>query len=80
MNIVERIKSPTPKFFAKLRNISLLLAGIGASVMAAPIALPAIAIKVAGYIAVAGSVGTAVSQVVTNGEGNTVNKEPDTSQ
>ena len=73
MNIIERVKAPTPKFFVKLRNISLLLATLGASVLAAPAAIPAIVLKVAGYLAVAGGVGTAVSQVVTNGEGQPVN-------
>ncbi len=65
MNIVERIASPTPKFFRKLRNISLVLATLGASIMAAPIALPAVVLQIAGYIAVAGAVGSTVSQAVT---------------
>ena len=64
MNIIQRVKAPTPKFFAKLRNISLVLATLGASVLAAPVALPAIIMKVAGYVAVAGGVGSAVSQAV----------------
>lgn len=76
MNILERVISPTPKFFVKLRNISLLLAALGASVLAAPVALPAIVLKVAGYITVAGSVGSAVSQVVTTAEGATENEQP----
>lgn len=75
MNIIERAKAPTPKFFKKLRNISLLLAALGAAVMGAPVALPAIALKIAGYLAVAGGVGSAVSQVVTNGEGEPKNEE-----
>lgn len=68
MNIVERIASPTPKFFIKLRNISLVFATLGASILAAPIALPVIVMQVAGYIAVAGAVGSAVSQAVTTNE------------
>ena len=65
MNIIERIKSPTPPFFRKLRNISLSLATVGAAIAAAPAALPAIILKAAGYLAVAGAVGTAVSQTAT---------------
>ncbi|MEO6671408.1 MAG: hypothetical protein ABIN36_18135 [Ferruginibacter sp.] len=65
MNIIERIQAPTPKFFVKLRNISLLLATLGASILAAPIALPAVVLQIAGYIAVAGAAGSAVSQAVT---------------
>ena len=68
MNIIERVQAPTPRFFIKLRNISLVLATLGASVMAAPVALPAIVLKIAAYIAVAGGVGTTVSQTVTTTE------------
>lgn len=31
----------TPKFWKKIRNISLVIAGIGGSLLAAPVALPA---------------------------------------
>lgn len=65
MNIVERVQSPTPSFFKKLRNIGLALAAISATIIAAPIALPAAVVAVAGYAAVAGSVIGAVSQVTT---------------
>ena len=77
MNVIERVQAPTPKFFKKLRNISLVLAALGASIMTAPIALPAIIIKVAGYIAVAGAVGSTVSQVVTTTEDDPENKLSD---
>lgn len=65
MNIIERIQAPTPRFFIKLRNISLVLATLGATVLAAPVALPAVVVKIAGYIAVAAAAGSAVSQTVT---------------
>lgn len=68
MNVIERINAPTPSFFVKLRNISLVLATLGASVLAAPVALPAIVLKIAGYIAIAGATGSAVSQTVTGAE------------
>ena len=73
MNVVERMLAPTPKFFIKLRNISLVLAALGASILTAPIALPAIVLQVAAYIAVAGGVGSAVSQAVIPYE---VDEEP----
>ena len=60
MNIVERAKAPTPKFFRILRTVGLT----------APVALPAALVSVAGYLAVAGGVISAVSQV-------TLPKEPD---
>jgi uncharacterized membrane protein HdeD (DUF308 family) len=62
MNIQQRIQSPTPKFFKKVRNVGLILAAISASILAAPVALPAVVVQVAGYLAVAGGVASAVSQ------------------
>lgn len=66
--IVKRVKSPTPKFFKKLRNIGLVLATVATTVVAAPVALPAIVIKIAGYLAVAGGIAGAVSQTAVEGE------------
>ncbi len=63
MNIVERIKAPTPKFFKILRSVGLALLGISGTIVAAPIVLPATVVTVAGYLAVAGGVVSAVSQV-----------------
>jgi len=68
MNLVERVSSPTPKFFKKLRNIGLMLAAISGTLVAAPVALPAVVIQIAGYLAVASSVASAVSQTVVEGE------------
>lgn len=68
MSILKRATKPTPKFFKKIRNIGVSVAAIGASIIAAPIALPAILLKVAGYLAVAGSVMGGVSQVAVKNE------------
>ncbi len=68
MTIMKRAQKPTPKFFRKLRNIGLSVAAIGASIVAAPVALPAILIKVAGYLTVAGTVMSGVSQVSVKNE------------
>jgi hypothetical protein len=68
MNLIERVSSPTPKFFKKLRNIGLILAAVSGTLVAAPIALPAVVIQIAGYLAVASSVASAVSQTVVEGE------------
>ncbi|WP_456438790.1 hypothetical protein [Psychroserpens sp.] len=65
MNIVDRYKKPTPKFFRTLRNIGIALATAGGAIIAAPISLPALVITVATYMTVAGTVATAVSQAVT---------------
>ena len=66
MNIVERAKAPTPKFFRILRSIGLALLAISGSVIAAPVVLPVTVVTVAGYIAVAGGVLSAVSQVTVD--------------
>lgn len=63
MKVVERIKAPTPKFFKILRSIGLALLAISGTVMAAPIVLPVTVVTVAGYMAVAGGVISAVSQM-----------------
>jgi len=63
MKVGERIKAPTPKFFKILRNIGLALLAISGTVVAAPIVLPATVVTVAGYMAVAGGVISAVSQM-----------------
>ncbi len=67
-SIMQRAKAPTPKFFKKLRNIGLSIAAIGATILAAPVALPAIVVKIAGYLAVAGAAIGSVSQVTTEEE------------
>jgi len=68
MNLIERVASPTPTFFQKLRNIGLALAAISAAIIASPVALPAIVTTVAGYLAVAGTVLSAVSQITIPGD------------
>ena len=65
MTIKERVTSPTPTFFKKVRNIGLILAAISATIITAPVALPAAVLNVAGYLAVGGAVASAVSQAVT---------------
>ena len=66
MNIVERAKAPTPKFFRILRSIGLSLLAISGSIIAAPVLLPAAVVSVAGYMEVAGGVISAVSQITVD--------------
>ena len=49
-------------FFRSLRNIGLCLAAAGATIVAAPVALPSIVVTIANYLIVAGSVAGAISQ------------------
>jgi uncharacterized membrane protein HdeD (DUF308 family) len=66
MSVVERVKSPTPKFFQTLRTIGLALAAVGGAILAAPVAVPAALITIAGYVALAGGVMTAISQTAVD--------------
>ena len=68
MKLQERITKRTPKFFRRLRNIGIALAAASGAILAAPIALPAAIISAAGYLAVTGTVATAVSQAVVEGQ------------
>lgn len=60
--IVNRMKGPTPVFFKKLRNIGLAVAAAGTTILAAPVSLPILIVKIGGYLAVAGGVLSTASQ------------------
>lgn len=61
-----RLSSPTPEFFKKLRNIGIGLATIGGSILAAPVAVPALVITISTYMVVAGGILGTVSQLTTS--------------
>ncbi|MBN8642832.1 MAG: hypothetical protein J0L86_13555 [Flavobacteriales bacterium] len=65
MSLIKRAKAPIPKFFKVLRNVGLALAAVGGTILAAPIALPVVVITIGGYLAVAGGVLSAASQLTT---------------
>ncbi len=69
MNLIDRYKKPTPKFFKVLRNIGIALGSSGAAIMAAPMTVPAGLVALATYLTVAGIVVTAVCQAVVSDEG-----------
>ena len=71
MKLIDRLKAPTPKFFKILRNVGLGLAAAGGVIVASPIAIPTLIVTIGGYLIVAGSVATAISQAVTTTEGDT---------
>jgi hypothetical protein len=67
LSIIERVKAPTPKFFRILKIVGLALAAVSGTIAGAgPAVLPLIVTKIAGYIAVAAGVATAVSQVTVD--------------
>ena len=63
--IVNRAKAPTPKFFKVLRTVGLALAAVGGTILTAPVSLPVVVVTIGGYVAVAGGVLSAVSQLTT---------------
>ena len=75
MNIKKRIQAPTPKFFKVLGTIGLVLAAVGGTILTAPVALPVAVVSLGGYIAVAGGVISAVSQLTTTDENNASTKQ-----
>ena len=66
--VIKRMNQKTPRFFKKVRTIGLTLGAIGASIIAAPVAFPAILIKIAGYLITAGLVAGGVSQTAVKNE------------
>jgi hypothetical protein len=68
MNIIKRMQAPTPKFFRVLRTVGIALATAGGTLLAAPVALPAVVLTIASYVSVAGAVMTAVSQTAVESE------------
>ena len=68
LGVLQRLQAPTPKFFVALRRLSLVLAGVGAAIVASPVVLPAAVAMVGGYLITAGAVAAAVSQLTTRSE------------
>ena len=68
LTLAQRVMAPTPKFFKTLRAIGVVIGLVGAAVLASPVALPAVVVTVGGYLALAGSIITGVSQTAVNKE------------
>lgn len=65
MNVIKRAQAPTPKFFKVLRGIGISLAAAGGTVLATSDSLPPVLLTIGGYLTVAGTVLSAVSQITT---------------
>ena len=66
LSLVQRIIAPTPKIFKVFRTVGLSMAAAGGAILAVP-AMPVVLVTIAGYLTVAGTVMTAVSQVTVDG-------------
>jgi hypothetical protein len=63
MSLKERWQSKTPKFWKKVQRIGVALGVIGATIVAAPVVLPASLVTAAGYMIAAGTVTATLSQL-----------------
>ena len=72
MNILERVKSPTPKFWKKVQKVGIALGAIGGTLLTLPVSLPAGIATLAGYLTAIGATVAAVSQATVEPQ---VNKE-----
>ena len=68
MNITERVVAPCPPFFKRLHNIGLILGGIATVILTAGVALPAVVVSIAGYLATASAVAVVISQCTVDAE------------
>ena len=62
MKLKERITRKTPPFYIKLRNIGLMIAAVGGVLIAPMYPLPEVMNQIGGYLIVAGSIISAISQ------------------
>jgi len=63
MSLKERWQSKTPKFWKKVQRIGVAIGVIGATIVAAPVVLPASLVTAAGYMVAAGTVTATLSQL-----------------
>ena len=62
LNLVERVKAPTPKWFKIVRAIGITLTAVGGAILTAPVAIPATIVTVACYLAFGGTIASAVAK------------------
>lgn len=66
LNVLERVKAPTPKFFRVIRNLGLIAGAVGTTILSAGAALPVVVTTIAGYMVTAGAVAAAISQTTVD--------------
>jgi len=62
MRIIKRIKSTTPPFFKKVRNIGLIVAGVGTAIATLPVSLPVGLVAVSSYLIAIGTTAATIAQ------------------
>ena len=66
MDFMERVKAPTPPFFAKLRTIGIVVGVVGGALATAPVALPVALVSLSTYLITAGTIITTISQITVD--------------
>lgn len=64
--IGKRCQADTPPFFKKLRTVGLVIAAVGTTIVASPVAIPAAVVTAGGYLILGGTIMTAVSQAAVS--------------
>lgn len=59
----DRWSAKTPTFWKKVQRIGIVAGALGAALIAAPVALPAVLITASGYLVAAGGITAALSQL-----------------
>jgi hypothetical protein len=62
MRIINRLKATTPPFFKKVRNIGLIVAGVGTAIATIPISLPVGLVAVSSYLIAIGTTAATIAQ------------------
>lgn len=65
IEILKRLKEPTPSFWKRIQKIGMTLGIIGGAIVAAPVSLPASIVTIAGYLITTGAVTTGLSQLTS---------------
>jgi ABC-type xylose transport system permease subunit len=59
----DRWSAKTPTFWKKVQRVGLVAGALGAALIAAPVALPAVLVTASGYLVAVGGVTAALSQL-----------------
>ena len=62
-HLKKRWNAKTPKFWKRVQQIAIVAGTVAGVIIAAPVALPAAVITVAGYVATAGTVAATLAQL-----------------
>lgn len=66
LNFIQRIEAPTPKWFKLIRTTGLIFSAIGGTLVAAPVALPAVLVTVGSYLLLGGTLASAIAQTAVS--------------